>query len=234
MVKKSKAVLLFSMILLFGSSSFASIVDVSFIRRIDASAGYDMYSGPYLQEITTADGLWDESVKSEYSLWEGTHYGYAITSQRSTISYDTQSLNIICEASTSRDANYPEAKFLHWNYVGVYFTITGTPASARISATATNQLYNPVYLDEPGAETLFGGYLMSDNATIWEGILDPGTYQFRSLIDLQSSLYVLGTTPYYYSYDFSVSAVPIPGAVWLLGSGLIALAGLRKRFISSR
>jgi hypothetical protein len=28
-----------------------------------------------------------------------------------------------------------------------------------------------------------------------------------------------------------IDAFPIPGAVWLLGSGLIALVGLRRKFV---
>jgi len=32
------------------------------------------------------------------------------------------------------------------------------------------------------------------------------------------------------TFDFNVSSVPIPGAVWLLGSGLIGIVGIRKKF----
>jgi hypothetical protein len=35
-----------------------------------------------------------------------------------------------------------------------------------------------------------------------------------------------------YLDDISVNQVPIPGAVWLLGSGLVGLAGLRRKFKS--
>jgi hypothetical protein len=35
-----------------------------------------------------------------------------------------------------------------------------------------------------------------------------------------------------YMDDISVNQVPIPGAVWLLGSGLLGLAGLRRKFKS--
>ena len=34
---------------------------------------------------------------------------------------------------------------------------------------------------------------------------------------------------YLISHDYDANVVPIPGAVWMLGSGLIALVGLRRR-----
>jgi hypothetical protein len=33
----------------------------------------------------------------------------------------------------------------------------------------------------------------------------------------------------YFEVDFTVSEVPIPGAVWLLGSGLIGIIGFRRK-----
>ena len=32
------------------------------------------------------------------------------------------------------------------------------------------------------------------------------------------------------AFDVNTQAVPLPGAVWLLGSGLIAMTGLKRRF----
>lgn len=50
--------------------------------------------------------------------------------------------------------------------------------------------------------------------------LSPGDYTFNIQ---QTSAILTG-----YSLDFEVSAVPVPGAVWLLASGLLGLAGLRR------
>ena len=37
------------------------------------------------------------------------------------------------------------------------------------------------------------------------------------------------TTTYSYIIEYDTNPVPIPGAVWLLGSGLIAMVGIRRR-----
>jgi hypothetical protein len=58
-------------------------------------------------------------------------------------------------------------------------------------------------------------------------------YQFTLLASSTSTLLEFGmrNDPWFtYLDDISVNPVPIPGAVWLLGSGLVGLAGLRRKF----
>jgi hypothetical protein len=60
-------------------------------------------------------------------------------------------------------------------------------------------------------------------------------YQFTELATGSSTLLEFGLRndpAYIYMDDISVNLVPIPGAVWLLGSGLLGLAGLRRKFKS--
>jgi hypothetical protein len=47
----------------------------------------------------------------------------------------------------------------------------------------------------------------------WSFVLEPGTDRY-SVLDLDRA---------------EISAVPLPGALWLLGSGMLGLVGLRRR-----
>ena len=60
-------------------------------------------------------------------------------------------------------------------------------------------------------------------------------YQFTEVASSSSTVIEFGLRNdpgYIYMDDISVNPVPIPGAVWLLGSGLVGLAGLRRKFKS--
>ncbi len=61
--------------------------------------------------------------------------------------------------------------------------------------------------------------------------LGGGLYHIDSFFDVFTELSVDGGATWTPSdYSTRMSLVPIPGAVWLLGSGLIALVGIRRRF----
>ena len=60
-------------------------------------------------------------------------------------------------------------------------------------------------------------------------------YQFTEVATGSSTVLEFGLSNvpgWMYMDDISVNQVPIPGAVWLLGSGLVGLAGLRRKFKS--
>ena len=52
-------------------------------------------------------------------------------------------------------------------------------------------------------------------------------------ITLDQALHLQWQYPFYVAIDnvvYDVTAVPIPGAVWLLGAGFVCLAGMRNKF----
>jgi len=50
----------------------------------------------------------------------------------------------------------------------------------------------------------------------------------NSSID-HADLWIRNDPTYFFLDDVDVSPVPIPGAVWLLGSGIVELIGLKRR-----
>jgi hypothetical protein len=51
-----------------------------------------------------------------------------------------------------------------------------------------------------------------------------------NLVGGGENMSTLGNPDFYLQAGIHANPVPIPGAVWLLGSGLVGLAGLRRRF----
>lgn len=54
-----------------------------------------------------------------------------------------------------------------------------------------------------------------------------GTFTTSRVIDIYPNYDI---DPALFDLNFHISTVPIPGAIWLLGSGLIGLIGIRRKF----
>jgi hypothetical protein len=76
------------------------------------------------------------------------------------------------------------------------------------------------------------GLLGSQNVTTSD--TGPVFFGVSSDSEVIKSVKVDGSVPGYYSFEMidnvEFNSIPIPGAIWLLGSGLVGLVGLRRRF----
>lgn len=117
-------------------------------------------------------------------------------------------------------------------------TTTGNSGGLTLSGwTMTWSGVNPIPLGtgawQPGncGDLGCGGYTFTDgNAQFnWNGVYgDPYTLNYSATIP-PGDTSGLGGFRYYLHLEGTVSAVPVPAAFWLLGSGLLGLLGTAKR-----
>ena len=111
----------------------------------------------------------------------------------------------------------------------VYVKVYSDPDSASFAYMPISQTDIPLSWD-PGASYETASVLSTDSMLYWEvaSVLNPGdSVQFSTFWEYErrsASPYLSGL----WEEPFVV-ATPLPAAVWLLGSGLIGLAGFRRR-----
>ena len=123
--------------------------------------------------------------------------------------------------------------------------------SGGFSGWDTSNVYNLAGKHASGYGTPFDLEELVDHELVLDGLLDLENILYVRLVDIPGTGYYLDSlgNPIYDAhptvgsggYDFrlsegvaalnqaSSSTVPVPGAVWLLGSGLLAVTGLRRK-----
>jgi hypothetical protein len=98
---------------------------------------------------------------------------------------------------------------------------------------------------EPGDEGWLNSYVIEVDGVrhdVWDGLIHPtAAAAFASMQPYEFDVFVDASTVLFYIDDFplfrdnvgglslEISNVPIPGAIWLLGSGVLGLTALRRR-----
>ncbi len=152
---------------------------------------------------------------------------------------------------------FMELAYVEVSSDGIYFarfdsTSTNTApvaGSGGFSGWDTTNVYNLAGKNQGGWGTVFDLEELTGHALVTGGMIDLDNIQYVRLVDIPGTgdyLDSLGNpildahhTTGSGGYDFRLSegvavlnqasAVPVPGAVWLLGSGLLGLASIRRR-----
>jgi hypothetical protein len=136
--------------------------------------------------------------------------------------------------SVNLSTAWPATLFIYFTETG--FTAPG-PATFQIGGTTQGSVVGNAYYDPANAQ--FGVTNLIGSL----GAFGPGAFSGSVASNVAGNLYSLTlevmvqhvpTTVQVTSFnaDLTVAPVPVPGAVWLLGSGLLGLLGIRRRYLS--
>ncbi len=105
--------------------------------------------------------------------------------------------------------------------------VTTSNVTGPIDFSASFSLRNAVF--SPTPTTIFDPFLPLNSTTVnlVTSAVSPGIYSVSMFG--QQSIFSGGDFALDYSINFGVSAVPVPAAVWLFGSGLIGLISIARR-----
>ena len=189
--------------------------------------GVDAYGNPDLLSLTVVadDAGYLESIILSYDA----NYGFGLTNEG-----DYNALFINSQWLPTEDYD-------SWDY---YFTISnsGSLFPTVTGYDLTSQTWSYTYAEEDGQRIGHPNGIDTSSLTadtgLWESILwgtnSDGSELLLSLdfadeaIQLRDE-FVVGATQYCANDNFVASNVPLPTAIMLLGSGLVCMAGLRKR-----
>jgi hypothetical protein len=181
------------------------------------------------ESSTTLIGDWVAAVdgESEYIDSEGgVDWAYAAAEQESAIYETGNQISITAQGGTDTYVNrgglYQYADAAAESYIEVYFSVD---QQAQFTLNLTEVWGNFAYVGLKNVDTEEFVFIYdSEFSEINNGILASADYEFIAYAASHD------TELTYYDASLVVTAVPIPGAFWLLGSGLIGIVGIRKKY----
>jgi len=203
------------------ADSTAPVSNVGNEVHFDLGAGLDAIDGVTLD---TGISLTNYSVSSWSQVAVGIFGGgytpayvpgdafFASDTDDFTVS--VASKNVFNSASMAVSSAFGPQDEIQAKATGTYYFnmgLSGSPTGSYAGMVDANSSF--------GAELL-----LADNA-----ILEMGMYSFDGTTVTDLGTWTLDTTGANLMATYSTAAVPVPAAVWLLGSGLLGLIGIRRR-----
>ena len=201
-------------VLLLGLSGVANAISITY--DFDVMADGNSYTSPYSDVIVyTFDGA--PSLN-----WSGN--GAIVSDTVSTASApfgvtERDKTNYMTVPVTGGTGSITATLGAHYNYFGLWW--------GSVDSYNTLSFYNDAAL----VASFTGTSITSPNAANGNQTA-PSTNLYVNFLDLPAfNKFVMTSTQYAFEADnIAVGNVPIPAAAWLLGSGLIGLVAVRRRF----
>ena len=194
-------------------SASASIINLSINRHlgVHVDTTNSTADSDFIDNTTT--GNWDHQLQKDLTDPVTGDWVQATASQNSLVNLNN---SLVISGSLSASVNYTgDTSNLDGSanaYILVGFTVTNTPAPYNYGMNGIGDML----------VTLYDSNSVSYGSS---GILNPGDYQLYAYV-AAGGLSASNMS----SANLSFTAVPIPSALWLLGSGLIGFVGIKRWF----
>jgi len=208
-----------------GGLIYDDVLDITWLQDANYAGEYltwpeaQNWVGNLTYYDSVRDVTWDNWRLPSLLPIDGSSYNDAVSYDGST----DRAFNVSAPESAYPDSTNSEMAYLYYNSLGnlAYYPIDypDSPAPQADWGLQNTNTFSNIQSD-PGRIYWSENEVMTD----WVGV-----FGFDSGIQGRASLVSDAHAAVWAVMDGDVAAVPIPGAVWLLGSGLVSLMGIRRR-----